>query len=71
MGKTNEDFVKRVEMHILIKVLFDHGIPMEKLLPDTGRKRGRKGKKLATEETPENVPVVERTRENPTEVEVC
>ena len=67
----NEDFVNGVKMDILIKVLFDSGIPMEKLLPDTGRKRGRKGKKAATEDSSENVPVVEKTRENLTEAEVC
>ena len=71
LGKMNEDFVNGVDMDILIKVLFDSGIPMEKLLADTGRiKRGKKGKKSATEETPD-LPAVERTQKNLTKPEVC
>ena len=65
LGKTNEDFVNGVEMAILIKVLCNSRIPMQKSLPDTGRKRGGKGKEAATEESPENVPVVEETPRKP------
>ena len=45
LNKTEEDFSSGVEMEVLIKVLFDSGIPLEKLLPETGRKRVKKDKK--------------------------
>ena len=71
LTKMNEDFVNGVDIDILIKILFDSGIPMDKLLLDTGRrKRAKKGKKAVTVETAV-VPAAERTRENLTDDEVC
>ena len=53
-------------MDVLIKVLFDSGIPMKKLLPYVRKKP----KKAKTAETPA-VPTGEKTRENLTDEEVC
>ena len=47
-------------MDTLIKVLFDSGIPLEKLLLETGRKRGEKDKK-PKEGSPEKIPMAEKT----------
>ena len=53
-------------MDLLIKVLFDSGIPLKKLIPDA-RKKTKKGK---TAETPP-IPTGEKTAQNLTEEEVC
>ena len=50
-----------------MKLLFDSGIPLNKLLPPGVRKKGNKKK---TAETPA-VPTVEKTAEKLTEEEVC
>ena len=70
LGRTNEDFASGVEPDTLIKVLFDSGIPLEKLLPETTRKRGGKDK-TAKEGSPEKIPMAEKTRDNLTDRQIC
>ena len=66
LAKLKTTFKSWVAMDVLVKLLFDSGILLGKLLPDV-RKRAKKGK---TAETPA-VPAVERTPQNLTEEEVC
>ena len=67
LAKLKTTFEKGVAMTVLIKLLFDSGIPLAKLLPQGVRKKVRKGK---TAETPA-VPTGDRTPQNLTEEEVC
>ena len=66
LNKLKTTFESVVEMDVLIKLLFDSGIPLKKLLPDARKKT----KKAKTAETPA-VPTVEKTPQNLTEEEVC
>ena len=50
-------------MDTLIKVLFDSGIPLDKLLLETGRKRGEKDKK-ATDGCPQKIPMAKKHQDN-------
>ena len=67
LAKLKTSFESGVAMDVLIKLLFDSGIPLQKLLPQGVRKKGKKAK---TAETPA-VPTAERTRDNLTVEEVC
>ena len=52
LNKLNENFEGGVDIDILIKIRFDSGIPMHRLLPDGGRtKKAKKCKKSGTAET--------------------
>ena len=67
LRKLKETFENGIDMDVLIKILFDSGIPMKKLLPEGGRKKTKKAKTAETQ----GVPTAERTRENLTDEEVC
>ena len=54
--------LKRQEQD-LRKVLLDSGIPMQTVLPDTGRKRGEKDKK-ATDGCPQKIPMAKKHQDN-------
>ena len=66
-AKNNTTFEKGIPMAMLIKLLFDSGIPLSKLLPQAGSKKPKKG------HTPEKpaIPLRDKTAQNLTEEEVC
>ena len=68
LNKLKEIFENGIDLDVLIKILFDSGIPMTKLLPEGGRtKRAKKSKTAETHV----VPTADKTRENLTKEEVC
>ena len=62
-----EKFDDGIPMDMLVKLLFDSGIPLSKLLPQAGSKKPKKG------HTPEKpaIPIREKTAQNLTDEEVC
>ena len=42
LRKLKETFENGIDMDVLIRILFDSGIPMKKLLPEGGRKKTKK-----------------------------
>ena len=56
-------------MDTLSKVICNSGLPLDKLLPDTRRKRVKKYKK-AKDGSLEKIPLGENTRDNLTQEEV-
>ena len=48
LNKLQETFEHGIYLDVLIKILFDSGIPMNKLLPEGGRKKTKKGKRAET-----------------------
>ena len=66
-AKNKTTFEKGIPMDMLIKLLFDSGIPLTKLLPQGVPKKVKKGKAA---ETPA-VPTGAKRTENLTEEEVC
>ena len=66
-AKNKTTFEKGIPMDMLIKLLFDSGIPLTKLLPQAPSKKLKKGK---APETPA-IPIGEKTAQNLTEEEVC
>ena len=67
LNKLKETFENGIDLDVLIKILFDSGIPMTKLLPEGGRKKAKKSKTAETHA----LPTAKKTRENLTEEEVC
>ena len=67
LRKLKETFENGIDMDVLIRILFDSGIPMKKLLPEGGRKKTKKAKTAETQ----GVPTAEKTQENLTDEEVC
>ena len=66
-SKPKAKFEDGIPMDMLIKLLFDSGIPLTKLLPQAASKKLKKGK---APETPA-IPIREKTAQNLTEDEVC
>ena len=66
-AKNKATFEKGIPMDMLIKLMFDSGIPLTKLLPQAPSKKLKKGK---APETPA-IPIGEKTAQNLTEEEVC
>ena len=66
-GQPKSKFEDGIPMDTLIKLLFDSGIPLSKLLPQAGSKKPKKGN------TPEKpaIPIKEKTAQNLTDEEVC
>ena len=62
-----EKFDDGIPMDMLVKLLFDSGIPLSKLLPQAGSKKPKKGHTL---EKPA-IPIREKTAQNLTDEEVC
>ena len=67
LAKHKTTFENGVSMDVLIKLLFDSGIPLTKLLPQAPSKNKKKCK---APETPA-IPIGEKTAQNLTEDEVC
>ena len=66
-SKNKATFEDGIPMDMLIKLLFDSGIPLSKLLLPAGSKKPKKGN------TPEKpaIPIREKTAQNLTDEEVC
>ena len=66
-SKPKSKFEDGIPMDMLIKLLFDSGIPLSKLLPQTTSRKLKKGN------TPEKpaIPIREKTAQNLTDEEVC
>ena len=67
LAKLKTTFEKGVAIDVVMKLLFESGIPLTKLLPQGVRKKGNKKKTAATPA----IPTGEKTPQNLTDEEVC